>query len=114
MKTKKEHHVKTGKIIKDLRLKNSYTQEQLAEILGVSVNHFSAIERGASGTSMEMLRKLMDLFGVSAEYLLFGESENSNKLNQIIQKLKRLPPEQLKYVDDFLKMLSDISQNTNK
>lgn len=112
MKTKNEAHVKTGKIIKELRKQHSYTQEQLAEMLGVSVNHFSAIERGVSGTSMDMLRKLMDLFGVSAEYLLFGESENNNKLDEIIQKIKRLPPEQLKYVDNFLKILFDINQST--
>ncbi len=115
MREKKESNIRTGKIIKDLRQQHSYTQEHLSEILGVSVNHFSAIERGASGASLEVLRKLMDLFGVSSEYLLFGESEDTEELAQIVRKLKRLPPEQLKYVDSFLKILIDVNkQNTER
>lgn len=66
--------------------------------------------RGASGASFDILKKLMNLFGVSAEFLLFGEMEDTNELNQIIRKLKRLPPEQLKYVDDFLKILLSINK----
>lgn len=113
MKTKKESNIRTGKIIKELRKQDSYTQEELSEILSISVNHLSAIERGASGASMDILQKLMDLFGVSAEYLLFGESENSSELNQIIRKIKRLPTDQLKYVDGFLKILTDINQQNS-
>lgn len=111
MRAKKETNIKIGAKIKSLRKQHAYSQEQLSEKLGITPHHLSAIERGASGASLETLKNLMDLFGVTAEYLLFDESQESNQLDQIIHKLKRLPPEQLKYVDGFLKILSDLTKN---
>lgn len=108
MRAKKETNIKIGQTIKTLRVQNSYTQDKLSEILGITVNHLSAIERGASGASLETLKKIMDLFGVSAEFLLFGENEDIDTLSVIVRKLKRLSPEQLANVDRLLNDILDI------
>lgn len=111
MRAKKETNIKIGKKIKLLRVQNSYSQEQLSEQLGITPHHLSAIERGASGASLEILKRIMDLFGVTAEQLLFDEPQGSDRLEQIICKLKRLPSDQLEYVDSFLKIMTDMNQN---
>ena len=41
-------------------------------MLGMTPNHLSAIERGASGISLEALQRLCRLLGVSADRIIFG------------------------------------------
>ena len=44
-----------GERIREQRKKNKLTQEQLSEKLGMSKNHFSAIERGVYRVQIETL-----------------------------------------------------------
>lgn len=38
-----------GKILRDFRVKNGFTQEQLSEELGISLKYISRIENGNNG-----------------------------------------------------------------
>ena len=69
MREKKAVNILVGANIQAAREKAGYTQERLSEIVGITPNHLSAIERGVSGASLELLQKLCGLFGVSADYL---------------------------------------------
>ena len=40
-----------GKILRDFRVKNGFTQEQLSEKLGISLKYISRIENGNNGSS---------------------------------------------------------------
>ena len=48
------------------------TVTALSEMLGMTPNHLSAIERGASGISLEALQRLCRLLGVSADRISLG------------------------------------------
>ncbi len=63
-------HIQIGKQISRLRREKKWTQEQLAELLNISIKHCSAVERGKSALSMEKLITLCDLFDVSLDYLI--------------------------------------------
>lgn len=52
---KKELLVKFGSNLRKLRLEKGFTQEQLANELGVEVSQISRIERGQINTSIAML-----------------------------------------------------------
>lgn len=73
MREKKAINQQVGSHIKTIREKNEYTQERFSELLGITPNHLSAIERGASGATLEMLDKLCKIFGVSADFLFYGD-----------------------------------------
>lgn len=53
-----------------------YTQQQLAELLDVSVQYLSDMERGKTGMSTATIVKLCKTLGVSADFILLGEDTN--------------------------------------
>ena len=56
---------KTGKFIKDLRIKEGYSQYKLAYRINISRQAVSKWERGITIPSRESLLKLSDLFNIS-------------------------------------------------
>ena len=59
----------------DLRKKNGWSQEELAEKLGVSRQSISKREGAQSVPDMNRILAMSDLFGVSTDYLLKDEIE---------------------------------------
>lgn len=78
--------VEIGKRIAESRRSAGFTQEELANRLGVTPQALSKWEKGASSPDLEMLTSLCDILGVSADYLV-GKNrktivENGNLLQQ--------------------------------
>ena len=61
---------KFGKNVKIERIKKDLTQEQLAEIMGVSQNYIANIERGNANMSIFKLYELSSFLGTSLEKLI--------------------------------------------
>ena len=59
-----------GRTIKELRQKKGITQEELSETLRVSVQTVSRWENGVNAPDLSMLPQLAVYFGVTADYLL--------------------------------------------
>lgn len=66
-----------GDKISKLRRENNYTQEQLADILGVSRQAISKWESNASYPETDKLIRMSRLFGCTTDYLLLDEKELS-------------------------------------
>lgn len=67
--------MKIGDKIKTLRVKNDYTQTELASKLGIAQNTLSDYERNRVAASIEIIEKLSSIFDVSRDYFL----DNVNK-----------------------------------
>ena len=80
--------VKTGKLIRSLRLKHHLTQLALAEMLGVSDKAVSKWERGCGAPDISLLPLLSQALGVDTEVLLRGELEENALSNGNLNKLK--------------------------
>lgn len=63
--------------IKELRQKNNWRQEDLAQRLHISYKAVGHYETGRRGLDVETIEKLCDIFDVSADYLL-GRSEHTS------------------------------------
>ena len=59
------------KRIRDLREDHDLTQQQVADVLGTSQTMYARYERGANEMPIRHLLKLCDLYGVSADYILY-------------------------------------------
>lgn len=70
-----------GDKLSKLRKENNYTQEQLADILGVSRQAISKWESDISYPETDKLIRMSELFNCSLDYLL-KESEESDNKNQ--------------------------------
>ncbi|MCP5006125.1 MAG: helix-turn-helix transcriptional regulator [Planctomycetes bacterium] len=60
------------KIVK-LRKERIWTQQQLADLIGMAVNQIKRYEKGTSTPSLEAIKKLAITFGVSTDELVFDD-----------------------------------------
>jgi len=65
--------MKLSNKIKILRKKMGISQHQLADKVGIHITHLSRLENEHLQPSLDVVRKLMDIFEVSADYLLNDE-----------------------------------------
>ncbi len=62
-----------GEKLKELRLNCRMTQDDIAELLGMSRTSFSKYENGAANPPLNVLRKLSSIYNVPIEYLIHDE-----------------------------------------
>ena len=66
-----------GLRIKNIRLNMNMTKQKMADLLGISGQYLGMIERGEGTLSVDKLKILCDMTGLSADYILFGKDFNS-------------------------------------
>ncbi len=99
-----EQNLILGENIKREREKAGYTQERFSEIIDMTPNNLSAVERGVAGVSLKTLRRICEALKVSADDLLFGQREKSDG-EYLAQKLERLDARQMRIVLEVLSAL---------
>ena len=62
-----------GYRLRELRKENKMSQEDLGNLLGVSKVSVSGYENGTRVPSLDILNGILDIFGISADYLLGRE-----------------------------------------
>lgn len=69
-----------GKRVRAVRKINNLTQEQMAEKMGMnSTTHYQNIENGRNNIGYKHLKCLKQEFGVSSDFILFGEVKNERE-----------------------------------
>lgn len=76
------------KRIRKAREEMGYTREKFAEKLDVSVSYLAEVERGKMGISVKMLLKICTVLGLSADYLLFGDTYPSENVQTISNRIE--------------------------
>ena len=79
------NQIKIGEFISSQRKKNNLTQAALAEKLGITDRAVSKWERGKGLPDVSLMLDLCDIFGITVNELLSGETidmENSNQKNE--------------------------------
>ena len=64
---------KSGERIRQLRIDNGLTQEQVAEALNISRTFYSRVETGEKGCSIDLFVQVSNLFHISLDYLILGK-----------------------------------------
>lgn len=57
-------------MLKEYRIKNNYTQEQLAEIINISPRQLQRIEKDEDKTKIETIKKLIKILNISDKDIL--------------------------------------------
>jgi transcriptional regulator with XRE-family HTH domain len=92
--------MKYGNRLSELRDRRGYTQEELANLLGISRAALSHYEKNRREPDFETLTKVADLFHVSIDYLI-GRTDHPEKV---------LDPEVRDFVDNLELSDADILQ----
>ena len=96
LRTLKDINIEVGARIKEKRVAQKLTREELAQLSGYTANFIQEVERGRSGLSSESIRALSMALKVSADTLLFGEAPE--EFAHIAQRLKSVPPQKRKHI----------------
>ncbi|MDD3227791.1 MAG: helix-turn-helix transcriptional regulator [Oscillospiraceae bacterium] len=101
-----------GRRIKEARMKNGWTQEQLAEKVNLSSDHISVIERGSKPPRFETFIVIANALEVDANSLLSDVLAVSPKLasSLLSEKLSALPASEQKKI---LRILDTLIQEAN-
>jgi len=86
------------------------TQEKMAELLDISLKHYSEVERGITGISINKLIFLSNFFGISTDYLLKGE-DNKETIPFILMDVYSSCPDEKKGC--LLEMFRNLSNLIN-
>ncbi len=97
MKTKEKASSIFGKRVQELRKQRGWSQPELGRKVGTSATIIGRYERGDMTPSIEVARKLADVFNVTVDHLIsdrdipaiLGDQEMLNRW----QNLEELPPE---------------------
>ena len=101
MAEKKTENVQIGMRVKQAREIAGLTQERLAELLDVTAQYISGVERGAVGLSVPILLQLCSVLLVSCDFILLGDANNSD-ISGVVARLSRLPVDDIKNVEDII------------
>ncbi len=74
---------KTGEFLKSLRKEKGVTQEQLAEVFGVSSRTVSRWENGVNMPDLSMLAEIADYYNVDIREIIDGERKSENMDKEI-------------------------------
>lgn len=97
-----------------IRKKREYTQQRVADYLGITRPAYTAYERGTRQPDFNTLIRLADFFEVSTDYLL-GKSNDENKLS--INSRLSLSKEEMKIFEELKKhpiLFHDLSSDPEK
>ena len=90
---------RAGALMRDYRAKARLTQEQFAELIGISFKHYSQIERGSNGMSIKTMVKICDALGLTPDQLLgYAKPEAASEFAPVLAAIKRCNPQQREYV----------------
>jgi transcriptional regulator with XRE-family HTH domain len=79
-----------GKKIRLLRHQRSWSQEDVAKQLDISIPAFSKIETGITDVNLSRLEQISTLFGLTVVQLLtFTDSEEQEKYNNEVEELTK-------------------------
>lgn len=89
-----------GRRIRNLRLKNNMTQEELADEIDISVAFVSRVERGTVRINLKRLTQIAEILKVSPGYLLVGTNTKSKDYlkEEFGEILEKCTPEQQRLI----------------
>lgn len=89
--TPDENLKKLGKQVRQLRKGRKWSQQKLSDISGLAERTISRIERGVMNPSFEVLAALVDVLGISFDFLFTSTDDQDTDLQEIIGLYRACP-----------------------
>lgn len=80
-KGRKGTNIQIGKRLREARRNMNIDKSEIAEVLGVTVEHYRKFEAGTTGLSVDKILTLYHTYGIDPTYLIVGVSSNAMEFN---------------------------------
>lgn len=103
----KEINLQIGERCRHAREAAGYTQERLAEQIGVSTQFLSDAERGITGMSVSTIIRLCNVLSVSADFLLLGRdcSDGAKSALSFYSRIQRLSLREKELIEEVTNLM---------
>lgn len=105
----KTENSKLGCIIKRARIAKQMTQNQLAEIMGITPRHLMSIENGNRNPSYDLLYRLIRELDICADTIFYPERKPTASAADILSELEQLTEDDLQKI--MFALLSALDEN---
>ena len=78
---RKDANIQIGKRLREARLNMNLEKSEIADVLGVTVEHYRKLEAGVTGIYVDKVLTLYHKYGIDPTYLITGESSNLKAVN---------------------------------
>lgn len=108
MQKKETVEQSVGKQIQRIRKERGYTQEKFSEMVGISTNYLSDVERGKSSIRLDKLVLIMNELQCSADDLFIEKIDYGYKvkLSRACEDIEALSPAGKRIATEVLKVLT--------
>ncbi|WP_447579932.1 helix-turn-helix domain-containing protein [Acinetobacter baumannii] len=105
-----------GKKIRELRVKNGHTLEQLGSKLNFNYSNLSKIEREVRTPSVELLKEIAEIYDVPLSYFFGNEQEIPEELKKVgvewitfaeEMEERNITPDEIKAILDIVKKVNN-------
>ena len=103
-----KNNLEIGSRIRNIRENMKLSRSSFSEKINISEVFLSQVERGEKSISLNTLMNICNTTGVTSDYILFGNTENSATSNKIIKILNQLPKEANEIVYNLPNSLKDL------
>lgn len=104
--------MKLSEKIVQLRKEKDWNQLELGKAIGITQKHISRYENGKTVPTAGVIKKLAEVFNVSADYLLFDEAPKESRFHifdpvfvQFLEKAESFPEEDKRTVRGLLQAM---------
>lgn len=87
-----------GRRIQSRRKQLGYTQEQLADLMNVSIQMVSNLERGNKAIRIDNLIHLSRILDISTDYILTGK-QTADDARSLTERICRLPDKERRMIE---------------
>ena len=96
-----------GRRIKEIRKQKKIPQEKLAEMIGISPNYMSALERGSYNIKLDLLVQIIDCRDITADDLFRDVIKNGyvNRTSHLTDEIEKLPDDEQQRIFEVLEAL---------
>ena len=112
-----------GDNLKRFRVEKNFSQQELADAIGMHSTHLSRYERNLTAPSIDVVKKIADVLVMSIDTLIYGGQDErakgsilDNELLTMFTKVQTLASKQQDTVKDLLSafiLKSDLQKNLN-
>lgn len=106
-----KNNLEIGSRIRNVRESMNLSRSSFSEKINISEVFLSQVERGEKSISLNTLISICDNTGFSADYILFGNIDNSSTSNRIIRIVEQLPSQANDIVYNLASSLKDLYEN---
>ena len=96
---------RSGAYIQSLRIRNGYTQGELAKAMNIGQSFLSRIETGKKGCSVDMFIQLSEFFHVPLEALILGMDTD---MAQESERKMRLKANIIELIDQLIQLKAQL------